>query len=187
MRGRPRIWCVSKRASTADQLMWRLLFARYGSRSTPTRIRVVREFRSWLNLNGLPPRSGLQMYVGSLINSGMKIGSVKTYVGYVLMAHPFLATAPTWVSVFATVQKAHADALVREARRICWADFHLLTARIADEPMRIAITMMGVCGLRLADLQKLRRSQIIVEIDEIRIRVRISKGRRCASKAKLFD
>lgn len=41
----------------------------------------------------------------------------------------------------------------------------------------------SVIGLRLADLQRLRRSQIVITNGD-RVRVRISKGHRTASKAK---
>ena len=171
-------------ATEGDLLMWSLLHRRYGSTSAATRVRVVREFRSWLNLNGLHARSGLPMYVGSLLNSGLKIGTVKTYLGYVVVAHPEYASEPGWSAVFSTVRKAHADALVREARRISWKDFHAILDRLNDAHIRLVVIAMAVCGLRLADLQRLRRSQIVFGRDEIRVRVKISKGRRSASKAK---
>ena len=124
------------------------------------------------------------MWVGSLLSAGLKIGTIKTYFGYVFVAHPSNACNPVWIEVMSTLVKAHADALVREARRISWRDFHEIISRITVEPIRLAVMMIGVCGLRLADLRRLRRSQIAILVDEIRIRVKISKGRRSASKAK---
>lgn len=184
MRGRPRKWTVSRHATTADLAMWKALQKRYGSRAVATRQRVVREFRSWINVNGLAPRSGVHFYIGSLLNSHLKIGTVKTYFGYIFVSHPQFANEPLWMSAYSTLAAAHADALVREARRICWADYRNIIAKVPIAVYRLTIMMIAVTGLRLADLQRLRRSQIAILDNEIRVRVKVSKGRRSAEKAK---
>ncbi len=183
---RKRLWTTSGRASVADLEIYTRLFARYGSKGLATRSRVVSDFKFWTRSQSLGYSRGLQFFVGSLLRAGLRIGTIKTYVSYIMYAIPGMLSDPLSLSVRRTVALAHADAAIREARRLSYADVERLLLRIKDPELRRVIIFLTYTGLRLADLQKLRRQSFLAcpDANRVLVRIKISKGRRSASKAK---
>ena len=182
-RGRPRKWSVDTKLTAADVRLSALLHSRYGSSNAHTVARVVREFDVWCRDNRVNTAKALDWWSASLLNAGLSLGSIKTYLGYVVTAHPILAAHPAWASAYKCIKLAHADAQVREARRISWSDARRLFDTLKPGKLRTMLLFIAYTGLRRADLTRLRGSQIKIDAATVVIRVKVAKARRTSSQS----
>lgn len=195
--GRKRLWSIDRPHTNCDKRLVDELLRRYRPRAAAARIRIIKDFRVWARSQRLLLRDAAAPFCGSLLSAGLKIGSVNSYLGYVVEAHPELASDPATVSLLAAVRRAHADAKIREARRICWDDarhiFSVLRELQAPRLIQQAIHFMTMTGLRIADIARLKYNQVIIREHDssslgqqvsIFVRVKLAKNRKKASQAK---
>jgi hypothetical protein len=113
----------------------------------------------------------------------LKWSTLATYARYIrayVRRHLKLTELHSYDIVYKLIRLAHADedcksAMVASDEEIA---FFLQPCSGSDIPLQAAALMISSCGLRLADLKRLRRKQIHMTLKMTRAEVRISKNRR---------
>lgn len=153
-----------------------------------TRMRVLKEYLSFCNINALELGKGLRPWVGAQRSNGLAWSSLDTYCGYLysaLSSRIAISALPEFDHVCSIVAAAHADSDTKSARTALDSELRLIKTFLPDAHYW-ALMAMRYTGARLEDIRRWRRKQTLLRRSTARVQVRVTKGRRARKKRRIL-
>jgi hypothetical protein len=178
-----RLLLVARVVRPEDASMWAVLEEAYDdARNRDTRTRVVQTWNEFLRLNNLDRNArALKLFVGQMLNSGMKIGSVHTYVRYIAKGGDLPRSNGDWRRVVSLVSLAHADAETRKAPRISVRDAMRIVAWLYGDVAKVVAGIVTT-GARCADVMRWMPGRVEFGKNHFVVDVHVTKNRRDPDK-----
>ena len=132
----------------------------------------VADYQTFLRLNNLANDDSAKLaLVGQMIMSGLEISSIQTYLGYIVHRNERNV-------IWRAVRLAHADFDSQHALDASTKTLKNVIDRIPNIALKGLGWMMLTTGARAMDLQRLRRKQIMFNIEkrEVTVQFRITKS-----------
>ena len=164
-----------------DASMWAVLEEAYDDASgRRTRDRVVTTFLEYLRLNGYPLAARpLKLFIGQMLNSGLKIGSVHSYLRYITrsIAPSSGPEGGEWRRVVKVVSCAHADAETSKAPHISIDEaMRIIDALYGD--VAVVVAAIITTGARCRDVMRWYPKRVSFCRNSFIVDVHVTKNRR---------
>jgi hypothetical protein len=162
------------------------LFSNKANQSTRTRI--IREFLTFVDINGMTLGNGLRPWVGAQRGSRVEWSTLDTYCGYIhkhLSGRIPLGDIHEWDHVCSVVSAAHADCKTKSAPTAT-AQQLLALKSLLPEDVFWAFSVIRFTGARVADIRRWHKHQTLFRARSIRVEVRVTKGRRARKKRRIL-
>ena len=179
-RGRRKMW--SPRLLTAEDMSLGQKFVEENqpTHNLKTSQRVQADYLQFCDINCLVPSEGLVPFIGQMLASKLKEGTIEDYVLHVSALSAMKGNSDTQRIVDAC-KLAHGEANTKSA---CDADDSTLIRliRTCRPEFRATLWLHLQTGLRHRDLRRLKKDQILFSKKNLRVLVKITKGRRSRTK-----